>query len=657
MNDFLEPGPTYIAPGSGFIFGDVGNRRSILDYLPTKNVANELIRNYYENVHFIARVVHWPSFNLQYDNFWTTVLAGLEPPASQQAIVMSVMFSAVASMPEAEVASIFAKPKRIVLSNFQTGTEVSLSKAQFLRATKIETLQALVIYLIPMCRDQMSRAHSVLVGTAIRLAECMGLHRDPGEGGGLSPIECHVRRTVWFQLCFLDFRTAEVQGPRPCIKREDYDTRFPLNVNDGDLFSPRVEEKDRQWTDMTVSRIRLECTEMHRIIWYDRNRLEKKKVSITHCLAKIESFRKAMEEKYSFMDTNIPIQRYARLLMDILLLRMHMMILHRYHNNFKIVIPDRLRQIILTSGTKLSESAVELERAPELSRWKWYSGAIQQWHAAFLLLTEIYMHPNRREADRIWNVVDYVFEPDVSLSRTQKARTILAAVRDRTAVYQDLRRIRVPLGMRDDMPRKLQSENSSINTSEGTTLTNQPLSTSISPIASGQTSVGQAENQPIHNAVPPASQNWGFDSPTTLFIAGAWPKEDRSASPRTSSVSQPQKQQRKSDASVFSPNSQLDFQSPSDSGSADSWPPLISTEQAGWRLAPALKNNASPPNLSYGFPTDHMPPLVDPMQQQIPVSMPSAMNMRGGTLSNMVNPSDQLMLDIDWVRLRLLSTC
>ena len=246
-HDFLEPGPTYIPPGSGLVFGDVGSKRGLIEYLPTKEVADLLITTYYENVHFLARVVHWPSFQLQYDNFWVSVLSGLEPPASQQAIVLALMFSAVASMPDSDLTALFARPKSTIQANFQKGTEMALSKAQLLRTTKIETVQAFVAYLIPMCRDQMSRAHSVLVGTAIRLAECLGLHRDPADVYGLLPIDCQVRRILWFQLCFLDFRTGEVHGPRPCIKRDDYDTRFPLNIDDADLLSRKVEESNTRF--------------------------------------------------------------------------------------------------------------------------------------------------------------------------------------------------------------------------------------------------------------------------------------------------------------------------------------------------------------------------------------------------------------------------
>src|SRR5271156_5791100 len=178
---------------------------------------------------------------------------------------------------------------------------------------------------------------------------------------------------VWYQLCFLDIRTTEAQGPRPIIRREDFDTKFPFNVNDADLLSGEPEDSDTSFTDMTISRMRFECTEMHRVMFIDRQRLEKKQVSLTHVLGKIESFRKAMVAKYhAILDTKVPVQLWASLVLNILLLRMHIGVLHRYHNSVSVRIPDRLRQIIITSGTRLTEDAIKLETLPELKPWRWY---------------------------------------------------------------------------------------------------------------------------------------------------------------------------------------------------------------------------------------------------------------------------------------------
>ncbi|KAK5270680.1 hypothetical protein LTR99_005124 [Exophiala xenobiotica] len=605
--DFLAPGPTYIAPGSGFLFGDVGSKRSLINFLPAKGAADILIRKYYENVHFLARVVHWPSFQLHYDNFWTAVLAGLEPPAWQQAIVLSTLLSAVASMPEGEVATIFGRPKSTILGNFQTGTEVSLSKAQFLRATRLETLQALVIYLIPMCRDQISRAHSVIVGMAIRLAECMGLHRDPQDVYGLGPVDCHVRRMVWFQLCILDFRTCETQGPRPGIKREDYDTRFPLNINDADLLQASPQEAKDRWTDMTPSRIRFECIEMQRIIWFDRIRLEKKRVSLTHILGKIESFRRAMSAKYNHMfDLDVPIQKYSQLLMTLLIHRMYVMVLHRYLNNASNRVPERLNLVTVQSAVQACESAVAMERLPALEKWKWFSGVHQQWHMAFLLLTIIYNQPSLREADRVWNILDYVFEPDLSLSRTQRARTIIAAIRDRTTVYAELRKIRIPTSMKE-LPPNLPTAKSM----EPTSVEASGWSTNASASSGAEDTPGSAASRqalPV-DATHASESSWGFDSPATLYVknyepSGATHRRESGTTaakitnphpPRQQFQQQPQQQSPYTEPNQTSPGQQIDFNSPSDSGTNESWPPLITPDQVGWRTVLGPGNNSLPP--------------------------------------------------------------
>ena len=103
--------------------------------------------------------------------------------------------------------------------------------------------------------------------------------------------------------------------------------------------------------------------------------------------------------------------------------------------------------MILTSGTEQMEVAVEFETHPALHPWHWYSGAFNQFHTAFLLLVEIFAFPMRKEADRIWKVLDYVFEVPPDLTRVQKGRIILTAIRDRTTKYSEARKVRVPTTM------------------------------------------------------------------------------------------------------------------------------------------------------------------------------------------------------------------
>lgn len=255
---YIGPGPDYIAPTTSFFFPGTNMNTSLIDYLPSKVAADQLVAQYFHAVHPIARAVHRPTFESQYALFWGQIATGTEPVPSQQAIVFAVIFSAAVSMSEEQVTRQFGTTRANLVDSLRTGTEMTLSRANFLRTTKVGTMQAFVIYLIPLVRSEVSRAHSALVGTAIRLAECMGLHRD-GTFYNMTPIETHVRRMVWHQLCYLDMRTCDATGPRPQIRPDDYDTKLPLNINDVDLLRSSPPTEDRPyWTDMSLFRIRAE---------------------------------------------------------------------------------------------------------------------------------------------------------------------------------------------------------------------------------------------------------------------------------------------------------------------------------------------------------------------------------------------------------------
>lgn len=136
-------------------------------------------------------------------------------------------------------------------------------------------------------------------------------------------------------------------GPYPTIRADDFDTRFPLNVNDSELYSqPPPKRSAKRWTDVTFSLIRFECYEMHRCIWAERPRVEKKEITVTSILAKVESFRKSMEMRYgSIIDERVPIQRAAKLVMKILTKRLYIALLHRYLYCVSQAIPERFRQL------------------------------------------------------------------------------------------------------------------------------------------------------------------------------------------------------------------------------------------------------------------------------------------------------------------------
>lgn len=149
LPDFLKPTNQHIVPTSGFFFGQVGEAPNILQFLPNRAVADRLMTQYFGAVHPIAPCSHRPSMEGAYTTFWEEIGAGFEPRPSTQAIIFATMFSGIISMSEDAVfRELGVYPKANWVASLKLGTETALSKANFLRTTRVETMQAFVIYMV-----------------------------------------------------------------------------------------------------------------------------------------------------------------------------------------------------------------------------------------------------------------------------------------------------------------------------------------------------------------------------------------------------------------------------------------------------------------------------------------------------------------------------
>lgn len=448
----LGPGPNYIAPSSSFFFPEVSS--SANEFLPPHNVSDQLVAQYLLAVHPIARVVHRPTFEKQYVLFWDSFTNGVSPPAPIQAVIFAALFSAAVSLTDPMAQRLTGMPRAMLIDRLRTTTEMSLSRARFLQTAKLDTLQAFVMYMLPLCRDDVSRAHSSLVGAAIRLAQCMGLHKD-GTSYNFTAVDTHVRRLIWYQLIYLDVRTCEATGPRPQIRKDEYDTELPLNVNDEDLLSPSPPTEDSpMWTEMTLTKMKFECYDVIRQLWDDMPQIDRKKTSLTSVLGKIQRFRASTGAKYvALMQGTMPLQVLGRNIYRMLSNRCFLIVLQRYAVSPLVhpmpQMPERLRQILVEAATSATESGVAFDTHPLLKTWSWYRPALLQYHGCLLMLLEVYERPDIPEAPRIWACVDYVFELRSDLSPVEKAEGVLLELSNRLGVYHNMRKMKLATSIDD----------------------------------------------------------------------------------------------------------------------------------------------------------------------------------------------------------------
>jgi BarA-like signal transduction histidine kinase len=126
----------------------LGDNSSVMTFLPSRQIANSLIQQYWIRVHPLARVVHRPSFERQYLRFWQAITTGFEPTFSVQAVVFAALLSAAVSMTDLAIFTLLGRQKEDLVKALQAGIEYALSRANVMRTTKTETLQAFTMYLV-----------------------------------------------------------------------------------------------------------------------------------------------------------------------------------------------------------------------------------------------------------------------------------------------------------------------------------------------------------------------------------------------------------------------------------------------------------------------------------------------------------------------------
>lgn len=100
----------------------------------------------------------------------------------------------------------------------------------------VEAALILVMHLVLQKRDTDPMCWHTF-GTAIRLAQRMGYHRDPSylnrnSNMKISPFDAEMRRRTWYTLEHLDISFGFILGIPPVIHGEDVDTQLPSNLHD-----------------------------------------------------------------------------------------------------------------------------------------------------------------------------------------------------------------------------------------------------------------------------------------------------------------------------------------------------------------------------------------------------------------------------------------
>jgi hypothetical protein len=224
-----SPATTFSSQHQGFIFGYSSTNVDMHTLHPPAPVALKFWEIYKENVDPLVKVLHIPSFE---PTLLDAITHTEKVPRGLESMMFAIYYGAVTSMTPEECQRLSGEERSALLNKYRFGLEQALARANFLFCDETIILQALVIFLILLRRNDDARKIWTLTGLAVRIAQTLGIHRD-GSHFNLPPFEIEMRRRLWWQVLILDARSSEDHGCDPTVVEAQFDTKM-VSLNPGE---------------------------------------------------------------------------------------------------------------------------------------------------------------------------------------------------------------------------------------------------------------------------------------------------------------------------------------------------------------------------------------------------------------------------------------
>lgn len=209
---------------------------NLLAELPDISTARQLVQFHLRFLSWSHNVLHAPTFLRQCETFWTS---GTVEDSQWLALYCAVLSASAWSTLNCRKGVL-----DVDIVNFAPSSRrmfdlmMDVLGQQFMSRHTIFSIQAICISGLVANVFGESDLLNTLVNTAIRIAQCLGLHKIPDEEAGETwddTLDREVGRRIWWKLVEMDYHSTPYTGSCS-INTGHFTTRLPLNCNDGDLM-------------------------------------------------------------------------------------------------------------------------------------------------------------------------------------------------------------------------------------------------------------------------------------------------------------------------------------------------------------------------------------------------------------------------------------
>lgn len=333
----------------------------------------------------------------------------------------------------------FNTDKDQLVARYRLGTGQALEQADFLNSPDMVVLQALTIYLGVLQLTSEARSAWFLAGVLIRIAVSMKLHRDGSHFANITPFEIEMRRRLWWQICFIDSPTEDVQDSKYKLSEGMFNTEIPANTDDADL-DPGMSKHPvfaERWTDMTVFLIRCEVWKLSRRLQSVTAASYALPPDIDERLELFQQSQARIEDTYlKHLDPNQPLHRFVATIARLFLSKVDLT-LHNKQHSARATEPKLVDTLqsdkVFMSSLSIIEYIYALQNEPGWSGWSWQiQGRQPPWHALRIVLGQLCTRRVGPIYERAWSSAKRSFDslPEAAQSdpRYQQLLVLASAV-------------------------------------------------------------------------------------------------------------------------------------------------------------------------------------------------------------------------------------
>ncbi len=303
------------------------------------------------------------------------------------------------------------------------------------------------------------RAHNsgrsiwILNGIAIRVAQSLGLHRDPARFG-LSPFESEVRRRLWWHIVTHDGRAAEDHGLAVNTFDPTTDTRLPLAVDDNAL-DPAMTELPvppvGRFTEMTMATLIYEASYAHQRLYrmsptsgFSNPDAVAGEAARKEIMANLKA---RVQSQLACYSTVVPVQRAVSLIVRALVAKVDFVSRQQYIylSGSKDKSPEaRVSEESLVDACQILEMNIEVQSDELMRNYRWTGEMYPQYHIMLYVLWHLGVKPLGANVKRAWRAVDSAFDLEDSRRRRQDVSSgfgakwaVLDALREKALRIRD----------------------------------------------------------------------------------------------------------------------------------------------------------------------------------------------------------------------------